>query len=82
MKCPCCKYEYVEALYGMKEITKVYKSGKNKGKEYTTEEWGTVVESVGDEDFSKVEVIATSGYHRDLTYLNICPKCGVAFKEV
>ena len=87
MKCPCCKYEYVEELCGYVKEDYTIKSGKRKGQITQREVYKIVVEPVGDEEFNEVRVVAISngswnhGESYNL-YLTICPKCGVTFKDI
>lgn len=91
MKCPCCKYEYVEAQYDFVKEDYVVRSGKDKGKTKEKDVYKAVTEEIGDERFNSVRVITNvrlSSWSNSLEidtdedYLNICPKCGVVFKEV
>lgn len=87
MKCPCCKYEYKDSVTGYVDVEKVIKSGKHKGETKIVKEWRVIEQPVGDEEFSEVKVVAISSseWSRGESYnfyLTICPKCGVAFKEI
>jgi len=82
MQCPCCKYEQKDFVAGYVDVEKVIRSGKRKGKTRLVKEWRVIEQPVGDEEFERVNVIATvkcSGSY-DLV-LNVCPKCGATFKD-
>lgn len=82
MKCPCCKYEYKEVEYGFIDVEKKIKSGKRKGETKVVKEWTTIEQSIGDIEFFSLKVPTVNNYGMDDVDLNICPKCGIVFKEV
>lgn len=91
MKCPCCKYEYIPAQFDFIVKDRMIRSGKNKGKVISEKVYAEVAEKIGDEEFKTLIVIIDARFSSwsnsleiDTTeeYLNICPKCGVTFKEI
>lgn len=86
MKCPCCKYEQKDSIEGYVDVEKTITSGKNKGKTKIIKEWKIIEESIGEEPFQEINILAIeNNWDRASTtnlFLNICPKCGTAFKDV